>query len=164
LDDGKNTNCYEILGISDAGYSTYVSSYTSPYLFNLMSVQVLHICLPNINIKSVSLKNTAKYNIIASIQIISQFGSVQTFLNPSNFSYKISDDVIPFVNVIILDQDMNPVNFNNIDWYLNLSFKFAYKKELEKPKTLEQYHEGLSAIQELQTEEERNYINSILSE
>ena len=85
-------------------------------------------------------------------------------INPSNFSYKISDDVIPFVNVIILDQDMNPVNFNNIDWYLNLSFKFAYKKELEIPKTLEQYHEGLSAIQELQTEEERNYINSILSE
>jgi hypothetical protein len=163
LDDGKNNNCYEILGIDDLGFSSYVTSYISPYLFNLMSVQVLHVCVPNINIKSISLKETSKYNIISSIQIISQFGSVQTYLNPSNFSYKISDDTIPFINVVILDQDFNVINFNNIDWFLSLSFKFAYKKVLDIPKTLEQYHDGLTAVQELQNEEERNYINSILN-
>lgn len=161
LDDGKNTNIYEVLGIDDAGYTTYSSSYTSPYLFNLMSVQVLHICIPNINIKSISVKNTTKYNIIASIQIVSQFGSVQTYLNPTNFAYKITDDVIPFINVIILNQDFNRVNFNNIDWFLNLSFKFIYKKELQVPKTLEQYTQDFTAKQELLAEEERNYYNSL---
>lgn len=161
LDDGNNTNIYEVLGIEDGGYTTYSSSYTSPYILNLISVQVLHVCIPNINIKSISLKNTTKYNIIASIQIVSQFGSVQTFLNTSNFAYKITDDVIPFINVIILDQDFNPVNFNNIDWFLNLSFKFIYRKELQLPKTLEQYNQDFTARQELMAEEERNYYNSL---
>ena len=84
VDDGFNNNIYEILGIDDVGFSNYTSSYICPYLFNLMSVQVLHICTPNINIKSVSLKNTTKYNIIASILVSSQFGSVQ-FYSSNNF-------------------------------------------------------------------------------
>ena len=161
LDDGNNTNIYETLGIDDTGYSTYSSSYTSPYLLNLISVQVLHICIPNINIKSISLKNTKKYNIIASIQVVSQFGSVQTYFNTSNFAYKIGDDVIPFVNVIILNQDFNPVNFNNIDWFLNLSFKFIYRKELQLPPSLEQYQQDFTAKQKLLAEEQRNYLNSL---
>jgi len=161
LDDGNNTNIYETLGIDDSGYTTYSSSYTSPYLLNLISVKVIHICIPNINIKSISLKNTKKYNIIASIQVVSQFGSVQTYFNTSNFAYKIGDDVIPFVNVIILNQDFNPVNFNNIDWFLNLSFKFIYRKELQLPTSLQDYQQDFTAKQELLAEEQRNYLNSL---
>jgi hypothetical protein len=105
--------------------------------------------------------NTKKYNIIASIQVVSQFGSVQTYFNTSNFAYKIGDDVIPFVNVIILNQDFNPVNFNNIDWFLNLSFKFIYRKELQLPTSLQDYQQDFTARQELLAEEQRNYLNSL---
>ena len=45
LDDGTNNNIYEILGIDDIGFSTYTTTYICPYLFNLMSVQVLHVCI-----------------------------------------------------------------------------------------------------------------------
>jgi hypothetical protein len=176
LDDGTNTNIYELLGIDDYGFSSYVSSYTSPYILNLISVQVLHICISNVNIKSISLKNTTKYNIIASILVTSQFGSVQTYQSNNSFEYLINDDVIPFINVIILDQDMNPVNFNNIDWFLNLSFKFIYKKELHVPLTLEQFQfnqmhdlnknkekEETSAEEDLMIESNKNYLNDIIN-
>lgn len=171
LDDGFNNNIYELLGIHDEGFSIYTNSYTSPYILNLMSVQVLHICIPNINIKSISLKNTQKYNIIASVLVYAQFGSVQIYNYNNSFEYLINDSIIPFINVLILDQDMNPINFNNIDWFLNLSFKFIYKKELSLPKTLLQYNneikhdvkEEINMEEELILEEKRNYLKEIIN-
>jgi hypothetical protein len=171
LDDGTNNNIYEILGIDDIGFTTYTTSYICPYLFNLMSVQVLHICIPNISIKSISLRDTVKYNIIASILVTSQFGSVQTYVSNSLFEYLINDDVIPFINILILDQDFNPVNFNNIDWFLNLSFKYIYKKELKLIKSLEEFqrefkhpvNEETTMEEELLNEENKNYYNSIIN-
>ena len=171
LDDGTNKNIYEILGIDDIGFTTYTNSYICPYLFNLMSVQVLHICTQNINIKSVSLKNTTKYNIIASILVSSQFGSVQFYSSNNFFEYLINDDVISFINIVILDQDFNAVNFNNIDWFLNLSFKFIYKKSLNIPLSLEQFqkeykhpdNEETTMEEDILIEENRNYFNSLIN-
>lgn len=171
LDDGLNQNIYELLGFNDIGFVSYTTNglCISPSIFNMISVQVLHICLANVNLKSISLKNTAKYNIIASIFITAQFGSVQTYFSNNSFEYLINDDVISFINVVILDQDMNPVNFNNIDWFLNLSFKFIYKKELNIPKTLEQYsneqnqQQQTTAVQDLIIEENENYLKDIIN-
>jgi len=64
---------------------------------------------------------------------------------------------------------MNPVNFNNIDWFLNLSFKFIYKKDLIIPKTLEQYsneqnqQQQTTAVQDLIIEENENYLKDIIN-
>ena len=67
LDDGTNQNIYELLGFNDIGFVSYTTDglCISPSIFNMISVQVLHICLANVNLKSISLKNTSKYNIIA---------------------------------------------------------------------------------------------------
>lgn len=121
---------YEVLGFDDDGTTEYDTNITAPYLFNMMSVQVLHICVPNISINSIGLKSTPKYNILASIQVTSEFGQVQNIHNVNNCCYKITDNTIPFINILILDQDLNQVNYNNIDWFMNISFKFQYHKEL----------------------------------
>ena len=167
LMDGPN-NIYEVLGFDDTGTYYYDINFQSPYLVNLMTVQVLHITSPNINLNSVGLKETQKYNILASIQVTSQFGQVQTYMNNNNFYYKINDHVIPFINILILDQDFNQVNFNNIDWFLNLSFKFQYHKDLIQPVTLQQYqynmYERSTAAEALKEEEDRNYLNEIINE
>jgi hypothetical protein len=167
LMEGLN-NIYEVLGFDDNGTYYYDINFESPYLVNLMTVQVLHITCPNININSVGLKETQKYNILASIQVTSQFGQVQTYMNTNNFYYKINDHTIPFINILILDQDMNQINFNNIDWFMNIVFKFVYHKDLIQPVSLEQYqykmYEQSTAQQALLEEEKRNYLNDILSE
>ena len=167
LVDGIN-NIYEVLGFDDDGTYYYDINFQSPYLVNLMSVQVLHITTPNINLNSVGLKSTQKYNILASIQVTSQFGQVQTYMNTNNFYYKINDHTIPFINILILDQDFNQINFNNIDWFTNIVFKFVYHKDLLRPLSLEQYQNNIyenqsTAEEELLQEEERNYIKQILT-
>ena len=160
---GKTSfNCFEILGFDTKGTTTDAISCTSPYMFNLMSTQILHITSPNININSVSVKNTKKYNILTSVHVNCAAGETQTYMNTYGFKYKISDYSISFINICIHDQDFNPVNFNNIDWFLNITFSFVYKKEFILP----QYLTNMSAqtnISALEQEEDKN-INKYLDE
>jgi len=154
-------NCFEVLGFDNNGTSSDATSCTSPYVFNLMTTQVLHITSPNINIDSVSVKNTRKYNILSSVHVVCASGETQTYTNTNMFKYKISDNTIPFINICIYDQDFNPVNFNNIDWFLNITFSFVYKKVLIMPQYLHNLGEGFQndATTILEDEERRNLYN-----
>ena len=120
-----------------------------------MSTQVLHITSPNININSVGVKNTRKYNILASIHVDSASGETQTYMNTYGFKYKISDYTIPFINICIHNQDFDVVNFNNIDWFLNITFSFVYKKEFILPQYLSNFSTD-NSISVLEREEDRN--------
>lgn len=153
-------NCFEILGFDSNGTTTDSLSCTSPYIFNLMSTQVLHITSPSININSISVKNTRKYNILASVHVNSASGETQTYMNTNNFKYKISDYTIPLINICIYDQDFNPVNFNNIDWFLNITFSFIYKKEFIMPTYLHNMNTD-SNIAALEQEEDRNILQYV---
>jgi len=153
---GKTTfNCFEVLGFDTSGTTSDTISCTSPYIFNLMSTQVLHITSPNININSVGVKNTRKYNILASIHVDSASGETQTYMNTYGFKYKISDYSIPFINICIHNQDFDVVNFNNIDWFLNITFSFVYKKEFILPQYLSNFSTD-NSISVLEREEDRN--------
>jgi len=153
---GKTTfNCFEVLGFDTSGTTSDTTSCTSPYIFNLMSTQVLHITSPNININSVGVKNTRKYNILASIHVDSASGETQTYMNTYGFKYKISDYSIPFINICIHNQDFDVVNFNNIDWFLNITFSFVYKKEFILPQYLSNFSTD-NSISVLEREEDRN--------
>ena len=154
-------NIYEIIGFDDYGMDNYTlaGDTVAPYLFNLMGVQVLHICINNINLNSYGLKNKSKYNIIASIHVIVPSGETQTFYN--GFEYQIGYEPLTSLNITIYDQDFNIVNFNNIDWFLNLSFKFVYKKMLTIPDFLDTTDGETSMGYYLQEEEKKNINNFI---
>jgi hypothetical protein len=157
-------NILEVLGYSDINdslnnfYSNQLS-HDAPYCLNNMGVQLLHICIPNISLKSVGVKNKRNYNILDSIHINCAPGETQTYINNSNFRYKISDVDITFINVVIVDQDFNIVDFNNIDWYLKLSFEFTYKNQLIRPETLEPRNNDMAKY--ILQEEERNLLRKI---
>jgi len=142
--DGKYLNIYETLGFDDWGTSIYDTSHTSPYLYNLITVQVLHICVTNLNLENVFVRNTQRHNILASIHIDSMFGNTQTYFNTSGYKYKISDPTTTFLNIVILDQDFNVVNFQNIDWFINIAFYFVTKKDVKLSTTLEDHQNSLT--------------------
>jgi hypothetical protein len=127
-------NIYEILGFDDVNTSTVLNaSYTSPYLFNMIGIQCLNICVNNLNIKSIGVKNSPKYNIIDNILVSSVPGEVQHYCNCDNFRYAVSDDLIDFLNISVFDQDFRMVDFNNIDWFMSVKFEFVYKKSYIMP-------------------------------
>jgi hypothetical protein len=152
-------NILEVLGYSDINDSINNNfnsklSHDGPYCLNMIGVQVLHICVPNISLKSVGVKNRRNYNILDSIHVTSSPGETQTYINNSNFRYKVSDIDITFINIVILDQDFNIVDFNNIDWFLKLSFEFTYKNQLIRPETLEVRNNDMQKY--ILEEEQRN--------
>jgi hypothetical protein len=139
--DGHYNNLYETLGFDDYGTKSFDSVITSPYLYNLITIQVLHICLNNINLENVFVRNTARHNILASIHITSIFGDTQTYFNTTGYKYKINDPTTTFLNIVVLDQDFNIVNFQNIDWFLNIAFYFVTKKQITLNGTLEDHNQ-----------------------
>lgn len=155
-------NIYEMLGFDDFGTTSLSSSVTSPYIVNLCSTQVLHIVIGNLPLDSVGIKNKSKMNIINSIPIETLPGEVQSYKNPSNFKYKIADTVITFLNIRIYDQDFNLVDFNNIDWFMSLSFQPIYRPELVNPnKYLQDENPALEYEEYLKQEEERNLLRDL---
>ena len=133
LVSGQN-NIYEVLGFDDIiTYTSLHTSYTSPYLFNMMGIQYLNICVNNLNLKSIGIKNSPKYNIIDSVLVSSNSGEVQHYCNYDNFRYVITDELIDFLNISIFDQEFRMVDFNNIDWFLSLKIEFMYKKQFIMP-------------------------------
>ena len=149
-----SNNAYELLGFSDSGTSSNSNSILAPYMFNLISVQVLHVCTSNIVLNSYGLKNKTKRNIIGSVQVTSSSGEVQTFT--SSFKNKIHTDPISSITISIFNQDFNTVNFNNIDWFINLSFSFCYRKKLEMPQYLNTINLESQMQYYIEEEESRN--------
>lgn len=145
-----NNNCYELLGFDDyIEHTDFATQYEAPYMFNMMGVQQLNICLTNINLDSITLKNTQKYNLIDSIQVTSGPGDTQFYYN-NIFKYKCSDSNISFISVAIYDQDFNYINFNNIDWFMSLTFEHIYKKSLISSDYLSNQSEAIDLLNILQ--------------
>lgn len=139
--DGRYNNIYENLGFDDWGTTSFNTSFTSPYLYNLITTQVLHVCVNNLELENVFLRNSPRHNILASIHITSIFGDTQTYFNTTNYKYKINDPTITFLNIVVLDQDFNIVNFQNIDWFINIAFHYTTKKDLKLSGTLEDHQQ-----------------------
>ena len=127
-------NIYEVLGFPEVISDTTLSTTnTSPFVFNMIGIQQLNICLSNLNLKSIGVKNSGKKSIIDSVQVTSPSGSVQHYCNCDNFRYMITDNLVDFLNVVIYDQDFRPVDFNNIDWFMSVKFEFCYEKQFIQP-------------------------------
>lgn len=155
-------NAYEMMGFGDNGSDTYSVTLTSPFVVNLMTVQILYIVIPNLNIAAIGLKNKAKYSILGNVHIESLAGESQTWKNTSGFKYKISDSVVSYINILVYDQDFNLVEFNGVDWFLTLSFQPMYKPELRTPQYLENVdREGLEYEAYLKQEEDRRLMLEI---
>ena len=62
----------------------------------------------------------------------SSFGQTQNYYAQSRLTYKLSEENITCLNVHMLDQNDNFIDFNNIEWYMNIAVSFQYKKEMKQ--------------------------------
>jgi hypothetical protein len=151
----NSNNCFEVLGFdTDIDTSSYSNIQVAPYLMNLIGTEVLHITVPNISLNSIGIKNKRKYSILDSIHVNAPKGETETYYNISNFQYKISDNLITYLNILIYDQNFNVVDFNNIDWYINIVFSFSYINNLVLPRTLNDGPDDKRTARDVLIEEE----------
>lgn len=159
--NNTNMTMYELLGFPDNIIdNTLLTIQNAPYLFNMIGVQVLHICISNLRLESIGVKNQTKYNIIDSVQVTATSGETQTYFNDNGFKYKIYDDNINFLDIVIRDQDFNIIDFNNIDWFINLNFNHVYQKDLVDALYLKNQDTDMQKT--ILLDEKQKIINSLL--
>lgn len=141
-------NCYEQLGVLP--FDTYTTSKVADNLFNMMNVQQLKICVNNINLASNTIKNEVNQNILYALRVVVGPGEIQNFYNSSDFKYQLQDEVISSLEIYIRDQNNRPVNFNGVEFFMNITFTFQYKKILLQPQKLIDDYRKDTAIEYLE--------------
>lgn len=120
-------NCLSIIGFT--AQTTSNTSTTSDKLIDLSGVKVLYFTFENIGINSNGSNESIINNIMEAINVDVLIGSNQSFTNPSNNKYRLSETTINQINVCIYDQNNNLLNFNDTDWFATLAIIYAYKME-----------------------------------
>ncbi len=151
-------NANELLGFNDIalGHDTSLAtSKTAPFLFNMQGLQCINICT-DIQLNNINIQSGQTYNILACIPVTSTFGEVQRNLNMSQFQYILDEQSIGSISIYMLDQDFNPINWNGIDWFINLEFNSVYKKTYIPVETLTEFHDRNALYNELLFHEQQN--------
>ena len=129
-------NILKVLGFSNIIQTSVSNTLISTNIINLIGSQMLYLSLPNLSLNSYGVKRSLSNNKsnVASIPVTAIQGDTQIY--SSDLVHKINDKTITFLEVRIIDENNNEVNFNGVDWFLNISFIFTYKKDYKKPNYL----------------------------
>ena len=129
-------NILKVLGFSNSVQISTANTLVSTNIINLIGSQMLYLSLPNLSLNSYGIKYSKSVNKsnVAAIPVSAIQGDTQTY--SSDLVHKINDKTITFIEVRLVDENNNEVNFNGVDWFLNINFIFTYKKEFKKPSYL----------------------------
>ena len=82
--------------------------------------------------------NTYRSNTLSENSILNQsFDFNNSNLLRNTLPYKISDNYINYIDVKLYDEYNRLLDFNNVDWYCNLSVIFLYKFQYIPPQLLD---------------------------
>lgn len=90
------------------------------YPLNLLGITKIKISSQLFNSYNVDSFNKGLSNIIALIPIDQPSFGLLSYENKSISKYKLRTDTIDEIDITILDQNNNSVNFNNIDWQITI--------------------------------------------
>ena len=90
------------------------------YPLNLLGITKIKVSSQLFNSYNVDSFNKGLSNIIALIPIDQPSFGLLSYENKSISKYKLRTDTIDEIDITILDQNNNSVNFNNIDWQITI--------------------------------------------
>jgi len=116
----------DILGFDNTTYTSVGNVINAPYLLNLLGIQQLRI---NSNALACSNSNSTQMgesNIIGVIQSTAPPFGMILYANQTSYSVLRSKSV-SLIDIQILDENGNFVDFNNVDWTLTLQLTLFRK-------------------------------------
>jgi hypothetical protein len=128
-------------------YNSASSKIVAPYPLNLLGTLRLRIC-------SFELSTTnLDYTLITLPIEIGNFGLIQ-YTNISNIKSKLINPSIDSFDILIIDDNNNPINFNNINWTMSLLLTIVRKKQ--NISNLKFYDIVRPQIEQIQNEDTQN--------
>jgi hypothetical protein len=168
---GAISTIASILGISKTdNNSTLISPYTltCPYPVNLLGIKKLKVASATLAVNSADSWAGGFCNIIGTIPVNQpSYGLIQ-YMNSGNPHGNLRSKTVDLIDIQVLDEFNNLVNFNNVNWTLSLEliilrqltitpFNFPTQNILELPRIYKEQHRGLSL--QWNNTPRRNYTN-----
>ena len=129
-----NSTIYSVLGLIANKNSTSFNL-TCDFPLNLLGVTKIKIVSQFLNSYNVDSKNSGLSNNLALIPVDQPSFGLIVYENKSNSKFTLRTDTLDEIDLQILDQNNNLINFNNINWELTILLEIT--REIEEQSTTE---------------------------
>ena len=155
------SSMFTILGFNPGTtYSSVSNQITAPYPLNLLGIKRLKINSGYLNTPALDSFNYATMSTIASIPVDVASFEMINFVNNSN-TYPVSNATnITLIDIQILDENNNFINFNNIDWTMTLQINMYRKRVKGQNNAMDILNDIDLHIQNLLTAQQNDSSNS----
>lgn len=123
---------YKVLGLVSG--TNYTAPFSAPFPLNLLGTLRLRICSYELVTYNLDSTNLTSLNCLATIPIESPTFGIILYDNISNIKTRLNNPQLDGFDILILDDDNNPINFNNQPWCLSLTITMT-KERIVKDKT-----------------------------
>ena len=110
---------FDILGFDYVNYTSVANIITAPYLLNLLGIQQLRINSSALACSNSNSTQMGESNLIGVVQSTAPPYGMILYANQTSYSV-LRNKNISLIDIQILDENSNYVDFNNIDWTITI--------------------------------------------
>jgi len=146
------SSMFSVLGLLLSNHTSSSFSLTADYPLNLLGITKIKIQSVNLNTYNVDSSNNGNSNNIGLIPVDQPSFGLIVYENKSSSKFLLRDNRVDEIDLQLLDQNNNLINFNNLDWSLTILIETS--REIET----------LSQIQMVDILKEQNKILADMSQ
>jgi hypothetical protein len=114
-----SSSALDILGFDNLTYTSVANVINAPYLLNLLGIQQLRINSSALSCSNSNSTQMGESNLIGVVQSTAPPFGMILYANQTSYSVLRSKN-ISLIDIQVLDENSNYVDFNNIDWTITL--------------------------------------------
>lgn len=123
------SSMFSVLGLLLSNHTSSSFSLDADYPLNLLGIVKIKIQSVNLNTYNMDSSNAGSSNNIGLIPVDQPSFGLVVYENKTNTKFNLRDNRVDEIDLQILDQNNNLINFNNIDW--NLTILIETTREFE---------------------------------
>lgn len=123
----NGSTIYSVLGL-ESGID-YTAPFTAPYPLNLLGTLRLRICSYELITYNLDSTSMTTLNVLATVPIEAPTFGVILYDNITNIKTKLNNNQLDGFDILILDDNNNPVNFNNVNWCISLLITMTKERQ-----------------------------------
>lgn len=123
------SSMFSVLGLFLSNHTSSSFSLTADYPLNLLGITKIKIQSTNLNTYNVDSSNYGFSNNIGLIPVDQPSFGLIVYENKSTSKFLLRDNRVDEIDIQLVDQNNNLINFNNIDWNLTILIESEYEIE-----------------------------------
>lgn len=142
----SGSTIYKVLGLEIG--TNYTAPFTALYPLNLLGTLRLRICSYELVTYNLDSSNMTSLNCLASIPIEASTFGVILYDNITNIKTRLNNPQLDGFDILILDDDSNPVNFNNVPWCISVLITLTKERQVKLGATKTNFYDYVGSATE----------------